>query len=115
MYPSAVDPAGLLMLKSIREIFDTANIQFESILFIDEEIIGPNHMTSCISNHKKAPVVTAIRFCPPMTSFAACHAMVATGIKTEVIGNQTKQFVQCKNTYRDDPNTPGTFRTFETS
>ena len=110
-----MDPAGLLMLESIRDIFNTANIQFESINFTAEEIIGPSDMTHSISSDKKTPVVTAIRFCPPMTSFASCHAMVATGIKTEVIGNQTKQFVQCKNTYRDDPNIPGTFRTFETS
>ena len=95
------------MLESIRDIFNTAN---ESMKFIDVEIIGPNHMTLCIENYKMTPVVTAIRFIPPMIRFASCHAMVATGIETKLIGKQTKQFLQCKNSYRDDPDKSGTLQ-----
>ena len=73
------------MLDSIRDIFNTANIPFESINFIAEEINGPSDMIHSIENDKKTPVVVAFRFCPPMADLYTCHAMVATGIKSERI------------------------------
>ena len=112
MYPSAVDPAGLLMLESIREIFYTAQIRFELINFIAEEINGPNDMIHCIENERKTPVVAPLRFCPPMINLFGFHAMVATGIKSEVIGRQGKEYLQCKNSHRDDTNQSGIFQTF---
>ena len=100
------------MLESIRDIFNTANIQFESINFSAQEINGPNVMIDFIENDKKTPVVSACnpQFCQTTGQWLLnAHAMVATGIKIEVIGGQTKQFLQCKNSYRDDPNVSGIF------
>ena len=100
------------MLDSIRDIFSTANIQFESVNFTAEEINGPNDMIHCIENDKKTPVVSACnpQFCQATGQWLLnAHAMVATGIKSEVIGGQRKQFLQCKNSYRDDPNQSGIF------
>merc|ERR1719454_1182492 len=35
--PSAIDPPGILMLNSIREIFDIAGVPLESMKFVDEK------------------------------------------------------------------------------
>ena len=100
------------MLKSIRDRFNTANIRFESINFIAEEINGPNDMYDCIVNEKKTPVVSPLQFCPPTINLFGFHAMVATGIKTEGNGRRKKAYLQCKNSYRNDPNQSGTFQIF---
>ena len=100
------------MLESIRDIFNTAKIRFESVFFYAEEINGPNDMIHCIENERKTPVVAPLRFCPPMINLCCCHAMVATGIQIEDIGRHRKEYLQCKNSHRDDPNQSGKFQTF---
>ena len=101
------------MLESVRDIFNTANIRFESIKFKAEEINGLIHMITCIENDKKTPVVIPLQFYPPMIfDRFVHHAMVATGIKSEIIGGQRKEYLQCKNSHRDDTNQSGIFQTF---
>ena len=104
------------MLESIREIFNTANIPFESISFTAEEINGPSAMIQCIENEKKTPVVVCkLHFCQ-MTGQRlsnAYHAMVATGIKAKrqrIPRRRILYYLQCKNSYRDNPNQSGTFQ-----
>ena len=35
------------------------------------------------------------------------HVLVATGLTTKLIDGKPETFVQCKNSYRDDPSQPG--------
>ena len=54
--------------------------------------------------NKKCPVIIAADFTvsPPLV-----HAMVATGVKSDLTTMQ--YYIQCKNSYRDDPSQPGIF------
>lgn len=103
-----MDPAGIFMLNSIRQIFEILNIPFDSMNFVAEHF---DHTTIIneINVNKKCPVITAANFAvsPPLV-----HAMVATGVKSDWILATTPRFeynIQCKNSYRDDPSQQGTF------
>ena len=105
------------MLESIRDIFNTAHIRFESINFIAEEINSPSDMIHCIENEKKTPVVAVCnsQFCQTTGKWIPNfnHAMIATGIKSERrLICLKRHYLQCKNSYRDDPNQSGTFQIF---
>ena len=104
------------MLESIREIFNTAHIEFEFVDIDYKDIFGSSDMISCIKIDKKTPVVNICKYewCQTTHQWQMQygHAMVATEIETEIIGGEEKQFLRCKNSFRDDPNKPGTFRIF---
>ena len=106
-----MDPEGLLMLNSIREIFDLLGIEFESIQFVSEKF-DYSSIIDAINNQKKCPAIVGAQY-DCSTGSVAAHAMVAAGVKTETVqhGSSTKQeyFIQCKNSYRDDPNESGKF------
>ena len=108
-----MDPEGILMLNSIREIFDLLGIDFESMKFVPEEFPTQEAIIDAIKNQRKCPVIVGTMFDFPTRSVVCRHAMVAAGIKTETVkhGSSSKQeyFIQCKNSYRDDPNQSGKF------
>ena len=105
-----MDPKGILMLNSIREIFDIAGISFESMKFVDEKFDNERSIIDAINIEKKCPAIVGAKFnflTRPVTVECA-HVMVAAGVKSETIGASTQHFIQCKNSYRDQ-NQPGKF------
>ena len=108
--PSAMDPAGILMLRSVRIVFEKIGIQPESMTFKKEEFNSLTLVKALTENPKKCPaIVTANIFgdCSP-------HIMVATNALqgkdfTSDSLLREKWFVNCKNSYRDDISEPGTF------
>ena len=107
-----MDPEGILMLNSIREIFDLLGIDFESMKFISEKFDTQTSIIDAINNQRKCPAIVGANF-DFSTGSVDAHVMVAAGVKTETVqqGLSVKQeyFIQCKNSYRDDPNEPGKF------
>ena len=103
------------MLNSIREIFDVIGIYFESMKFVPEKFDTQRSIFDAINNQRKCPAIVGAKF---STGSVDVHAMVAAGVKTETVqqftvqhGSSSKQqyFIQCKNSYRDDPNQSGIF------
>ena len=112
-----MDPQGILMLNSIREIFDIAGISFESMKFVDEKFDNERSIINAINIEKKCPAIAGAKFdfsTRPVT-VDCVHVMVAAGVKTDnrlasfFKGQKPKHFIQCKNSYRDDPNQSGKF------
>ena len=108
-----MDPEGILMLNSIREIFDLLGVDFESIQFVSEKFDTQTSIIDAINNQRKCPAIVGAKFNFSTGSIDCAHAMVATGVKTETVQDvsSTKQeyFIQCKNSYRDDTNQSGNF------
>ena len=111
-----MDPEGILMLNSIRGIFDLLGIDFESMKFVSEKFDTQRSLIDTINRKRKCPVIVGAKFdfsTSPVTIDA--HAMVAAGVKIETVVRQyassieQKYFIQCKNSYRDDPNQSGKF------
>ena len=110
-----MDPAGILMLRSVRKVFEMIGIKPESIKFIKETFDDTNFFKALTEQPKKCPVIVA---CDPINPSGTAHAMVATnalkgdqfitekGEIADVLRNQW--FVNCKNSYRDDISVPGT-------
>ena len=135
VHPSAVDPAGILMLGSVREVFELLGIRPESIQFRKEEFNGQNIIDALRNEPRKCPVITAADFkdyflcannlcqqcVPTMCAINVCqqcvptstHAMVAAGALKGSEFNPTNTkladqwFIQCKNSYGNDPTQPG--------
>ena len=107
-----MDPEGILMLNSIRKIFDLLGIDFESMKFVPEKFNTQKSIIDAINNQRKCPAIVGAMY-DISTGSVDAHAMVAAGIKTETVqhGSSSKQeyFIQCKNSYRDDPNLSGKF------
>ena len=108
-----MDPEGILMLNSIREIFNLLRLSFQSMQFVPEKFDSQTSIIDAIHNQKKCPAIVGAKFDFSSGSVDA-HVMVATGIKTKNVqhGSSSKQeyFIQCKNSYRDDPNQSGKFQ-----
>ena len=102
-----MDPKGILMLNSIRKIFDIAGISFESMLFIEAKFDDQNSIIDAIDNQGLCPAIVGAKF--DSSAGLMAHVMVAAGVKSETVGSLTKYFIQCKNSYRDDPNQSGKF------
>jgi len=105
------------MLNSIREIFDLLGIHFESMKFVPEKFDTQRSIFDAINNQRKCPAIVGAKF-DFSTGSVDVHAMVAAGVKTETVqqftvqhGSSSKQiyFIQCKNSYRDDPTLSGKF------
>ena len=99
------------MLNSIREIFDIAGIPFESMKFVQEKFDNQNSIIDAINHQKKCPAIVGakIDFSTSPVTVDCVHVIVAAGVKSETIGASTQHFIQCKNSYRDDPNLSGKF------
>ena len=101
-----MDPPGIMMLESIREIFNIIGRTEVSIKL--EEFAGSAQMRVAVQNKNKCPVISAIKLAVPLEDPFYVHAMVVTGIKSSK--NKKQHFLQCKNSSRDDPDQPGKFR-----
>ena len=100
--PTALDEAGILMLDSIREIFDILDFKFQSVRFNLIEYNSDNKLTNAINNGK-CPVVDILKTYLYSSEEEGSHVMVATGIRNQ---NGVKH-IQLKNSFADNPNEQG--------
>ena len=108
-----MDPAGILMLRSVRIVFEMIGIIPESIKFIKEEFNSKNLVKALTEQPKKCPAIVTCN----ITGNQSPHIMVATNAlkgsefinESGPIGNflRNQWFINCKNSYRDDPSEPG--------
>ena len=108
-----MDPAGILMLRSVRIVFEMIGIEPESINFIKEEFNSDNLVKALTEQPKKCPAIVTL----DITGDLSPHIMVATNALkgrefiqgddqvTQYLKNQW--FINCKNSYRDDIDEPG--------
>ena len=114
VHPSAVDPAGILMLRSIRKVFEILGIKPESIKFLKEEFNAQNIIDALRNEPQKCPVITACDLTDFFISRKAedidvKHAMVTAGAlkgsefipKNKILADEW--FIKCKNSYGNDP------------
>ena len=92
--PTTVDPPGLQLLQSIRDVIDIDNVKNNI-----EEYSNAKDLVQDIQDGK-CPVLVAAN-----QTKSLLHAMVAYGHKK--FGND--QYVKCKNSYGQDPSIPGNF------
>ena len=110
-HPSVIDPPGIDLLKSIEEIFRHNGFLEKRPHFQVYEI---NTVASLKHHFTKNQPMILTGICPAIIAYnqfssydPIAHAMVATGINTKNVNNKQEDFVQCKNSYRDDPSQPG--------
>ena len=104
-----MDPAGILMLRSVRIVFEKVGIQPELLKFKKEEFNSTNLVKALTESPKKCPAIVTVNL------FGDCspHIMVATNALqgkdfTYEPFLQEQWFITCKNSYRDDISEPGT-------
>ena len=105
-----MDPAGILMLRSLRILFDMIGIKPESIKFTKEVFNSKNLIEALTKNPKKCPAIVTFNLFGDLSP----HIMVATNALTgkEFTHSQRLReqwFINCKNSYRDDISEPGIF------
>ena len=109
-----MDPAGILMLRSVRIVLEIIGIRPESMKFKKEKFDSDN-LVKCLTEYP--------RRCPAISTgilnggLLSPHIMVATNAlkgsefihETGPIGDYLRKqwFINCKNSYRDDPSEPG--------
>ena len=109
-----MNPAGILMLRSVLTVFELIEINPESIKFIKQKFNSDNLVEALIGQPKKCPVVLTIN----VTGDRSPHIMVATNaLKGQefIRGGppladflRSQWFITCKNCNRDDVSEPGT-------
>ena len=103
--PTAFDEIGILMLDSIREIFDILGIPYESMRYNIEEYNLKNDINKLEAElERKKSFVVGLDY-QLVSSSRGKHAMVATGIKRD----KTGLTIELKDSYADDPD-PGKVR-----
>ena len=107
--PSVMDPIGIELLKSIEHAFYLSGLSDIPSFRVNEMNSCEELKQHCLKNHSLIPscVCPVIVACQFYNSSIDVHAMVATGIITRKINGKNEDFVQCKNSYRDDPSKPG--------
>jgi len=105
-----MDPAGILMLRSVRICFEMIGLEPESIIFKIEEFNSTNLVKALGENPKKCPAIVTF----DILGARSPHIMIATNALQgkDFTYDQLlreKWFVNCKNSYRDDISEPGTF------
>ena len=112
IHPTAIDPAGIFMLQSIRNFFELATIIPESIHFKKEKFNAKNIVDAFQNRQKKCPVITAADFSEYFTSgsFPSMgHVMVIAGalkgteLKLTNTSLADEWFLNCKNSSTEDP------------
>ena len=103
-----MDPPGMLMLRSIRIVFEKIGIRPESLKFNKEEFSSDDIIKALTENPKKCPTIVAL----DINGAFAPHMMVATNALKGKDFNRNdllkdKWFINCKNSYRDDISEPG--------
>ena len=94
VFPTTVDPPGLQLLQSIRDVIDIDNLKCRI-----EEYSNTKDLAQAIQGGK-CPVIVAQN-----QKKSLVHAMVAY----RVTRNGNDQYVKCKNSYGQDPSQPGNF------
>ena len=105
-----MDPAGILMLRSVRICFEKIGLKPESIKFKKEEFNSTNMVKALTESPKKCPAVVTF----DLFGTRSPHIMVATNaLKGKDFTNDRllseKWFINCKNSYRDNISEPGIF------
>ena len=110
-----MDPAGILMLRSVRIVFEKLGLKPESIKFIKHEFDAGNLVKALTEQPKKCPTIVTL---DSAAEDPSPHVMVATNaVKGSdfIFGNeplnnflQDQWFINCKNSYRDYISEPGT-------
>ena len=110
-----MDPAGITMLRSVRIIFEMLGLQPESIKFKKEKFDGDNLVKGLTESPKRCPAIVTILFDGGVVT---PHIMVATNALKGIefipengpveVFLRDQWFINCKNSYRDDPSEPGT-------
>ena len=106
------------MLRSVRIVFELLKLQPESVKFIKEEFNADNLVKALRDQPKKCPAILTINLESYfLTGDISPHIMVASNAlrgSEFVKGHcqtaellRTKWFINCKNSYRDDPSEPG--------
>ena len=113
IYPSVLDPAGILMLRSVRIVFEKIGIQPETMTFEKERFDSTNLVKALNENPKKCPAIVAMNISVAIGDRSP-HVMVATnalqGIDfTHEPHLREQWFINCKNSCRDDDTEPGIF------
>ena len=103
-----MDPAGILMLRSVRIVFEMIGITPESMKFVKEEFNSNNLVKALTEMPKKCPSIVTC----DITGDLSPHVMIATNAlqgKDFIHPNQpvfqalqNQWFINCKNSYRDD-------------
>ena len=57
-----MDPPGILMLQSVRNVFEKLGLQPENIKFKKEEFVSSNMVKALTENPKKCPAIAADRW-----------------------------------------------------
>ena len=108
--PTAFDEIGILMLDSIREIFDILGIPYESMRYNIEDYNLKNEIKNDINKleaelKRKKSFVVGLDY-QLVSKSRGLHAMVATGIKRD----KTGLTIELKNSYADNRNIEGKVR-----
>ena len=114
-----MDPDGILMLRSVRIVFELLGKKPESISFIKDEFNAVNLVKALNEYPKKCPAILTINLDTyRQTGDLAPHIMVASNavMGMEFIDEhepfadflRSQWYINCKNSYRDDVSEPGT-------
>ena len=108
-----MDPAGILMLRSVRIVFEKIGLEPESMSFIKHEFNSDDLVKALNEQPKKCPTIVTFN----LFGDRSPHVMVATNAvegSDFIEGDgpvekslQNKCFINCKNSYRDDPSEAG--------
>ena len=98
-----MDPAGIFMLKSVYDKFDSLGIKIQPEI---KTLSDPDAIISAIKNGIN-PVVLA-RYTHDK-NYKVVHAMVAADVREQRVGSETEYFLKCKNSYRDNIDDEGIF------
>ena len=105
-----MDPAGILMLRSVRIVFEKVGIKPESLKFKKEEFNSTNLVKALTESPKKCPAIVTVNlfgdFSPDI--MVATNALQGKDFICDQMLHE-KWFINCKNSYRDDISEPGTF------
>ena len=123
-----MDPAGILMLRSVRIFFELMGMEPESINFIKEKFNAQNIVKCLTDSPRKCPVIVTCDINVPPGDRSS-HIMVTSNalkgdefIKgpnhPEVVHGfenahpyyqhlKDQWFINCKNSYRDETSQPG--------
>ena len=105
-----MDPAGILMLRSVRIVFEKVGIQPELLKFKKEEFNSTNLVKALTESPKKCPAIVTVNLfgdCSPHI-MVAINALKGKDFTYDQMLRE-KWFINCKNSYRDDISEPGTF------
>ena len=106
-----MDPSGILMLRSVRIVFEIIGVSPESIHFIKEEFDADNLVKALTIQPKKCPAIITFGNDSPHVMVAS-NAIKGSEFIQEEAGELDKRlknqwFITCKNSYRDDVSEPG--------